>query len=329
MRFSNGWAARGAGKEKSVKLPFHLAGLTGAEKRNMCCGALRVAGSLLVPSFFKIGICIMKQNGAHALPTDNNGVLHMKTNRFCSANSKVLFLFLSMTALASCAYKDRVQPLTLPTADSNYISVNGLYVSATAYVDEKKAENAFGFNIRKAGLLPVQLSFQNEGATKVEILPEQTFLLDEKSHAWPISTRERTYFRVEKYVNTGEAISGTVKPGLLMAAAGAVVGLAVGIVTGENIGEAAGKGAVIGAAAGAIGGGADAYMKAKDKIRTDLRQKSLENKQILPNQIGYGVLFFPGFAEEATGARTLKLSLAFDGEVQTVNIDLTATVRKG
>jgi hypothetical protein len=251
----------------------------------------------------------------------------MKKTGFYFAQGKVLVFLLTLTVLASCSYKDRVQPVTLPTADSNHISVNGLFVSATAYVEEKSAEDAFGFNVRKAGLIPVQLSFQNEGTKKVEILPEQTFLLDTKNQAWPISTRERTYSRVEKYVNTGEAISGTVKPGLLMAAAGAVVGLAVGIVTGENIGQAAGKGAVIGAAAGALGGGTDAYMNAKDKVRSDLRQKSLENKQILPNQIGYGVLFFPGFAEEATGATQLKLTLSFDGEVQTVNISLAG--RKG
>jgi hypothetical protein len=251
----------------------------------------------------------------------------MKKAGFAGMRYGISVLLLTLIVLPSCSYKDRVQPLILPTADSNHLLVQGLYVSATAYVDEKSAEAAFGFNIRKAGLIPVQLSFQNEGTHKVDIIPEQTFLLDAKNQAWPITTRERTYSRVEKYVDTGEALSGTVKPGLLMAAAGAVVGLAVGIVTGENIGEAAGKGAVIGAAAGALGGGADAYMNAKDKIRSDLRQKSLENKQILPNQIGYGVLFFPGFAEEAGDATQLKLSLSFDGEVQIVNISLIG--RKG
>lgn len=239
--------------------------------------------------------------------------------------------FISLVAItilsSSCTYKDRVQPLTLPTADNNYIFINGLYVSATAFVDEKAAEEAFGFNIRKAGLIPVQLSLQNEGKNRVEVLPEQTFLLDDKNQAWPVSTRERTYSRVEKYVDTGEAIIGAGKPALLMATAGAVVGLAVGIVTGENIGAAMGKGAVIGAAAGAVSGGAEAYANAKGKIRNDLRQKSLENKQIMPNQIGYGVIFFPGFAEEATSAARLKLSISFDGEIQTVNIDLRG--RKG
>ncbi len=52
------------------------------------------------------------------------------------------------------------------------------------------------------------------------------------------------------------------------------------------------------------------------------RSKALENKKIMPNQLAYGVIFFPGFKEEAQAAKTLKLTLSFDGNVQAVNIVL-------
>lgn len=235
----------------------------------------------------------------------------------------VFLLILCLTALfASCTYKDRVQPIPLASANQNAMNVNGLYVTAVAYADETAAEEAFGFNIRKAGLLPVQISFQNEGGKSVEVVSEQTFLLDSKNQAWPINSQQRTYERIEKHVDVGEAVAGTGKPALLMGTAGAVAGLAIGIITGENIGEAMGTGAVIGAAAGAVGGGVSGYTSAKGKIRNDLRSKTLTNNLIEPNQIAYGFLFFPGFPEEAQDAKALKLTLAFDGEVETVNLDL-------
>ncbi len=234
-----------------------------------------------------------------------------------------LVLLLSALLISGCTYKDRVQPVTLPAAAGNMVTVDGLSVSADAYTDQATARAAFGFDIRKAGLLPVQLSFQNEGTAMVSVIPDQTFLIDDRNQAWPISSRERTYSRIEKHVDTGAAVAGAGKPALLMGAAGAVAGLAIGIVTGENIAESMGKGAAIGAAAGAIGGGAKGYADARSEIQRDLRSKSLENKQIRPNQIAYGVLFFPGYAEEATDARQLKLSLSFDGVPKTFNIDLT------
>lgn len=232
----------------------------------------------------------------------------------------IIFVFSIAAFLTSCAYKDRVQPIPLPNAENNAISIHGLQVAALSFMDPDAAEKAFGFNIRKAGLVPVQISFQNDGDQAARVLSEQTFLIDSKNQAWPINTLARTYDRIETYVEAGEAMSGAAKPALLMGAAGAVAGLAIGIIVNENIAEAMGKGAAIGAAAGAVAGGAEGYANAKDKIRTDLRAKSLSNRQILPNQIAYGVIFFPGFPEEAQDARLLKLTISFEGKVETVNL---------
>lgn len=230
----------------------------------------------------------------------------------------ILFVFTT----SSCTYKERVQPISLPTTAPNSIVLNGVWVSADAYADKKAAKEAFGFDIRSAGLLPVQVVFQNDGNLPVSLLPEQTFLVDSQNRAWPVNTLERTYQRVEKHVGVGETVARAGKPAFLIGAAGALAGLAVGIVTGENIGEAMGKGAALGAAAGAIAGGASGYQDAKSEIKQDLSQKSLVNKPVLPNQIGYGMLFFPGFPEEATDAAQLRLTLSFAGAVESVTLSL-------
>ncbi len=236
-----------------------------------------------------------------------------------------LVIFLPAFMLfASCAYKERVLPIDLPLSAENRVTINGLHISAISFENQQSAKKAFGFNIRKAGLLPIQLAFQNEGNETVTLIPEQTFLVDTKNRAWPINSLERTYKRVEDYYRVNETFSGAAKPAFLLGAAGAVVGLAVGIVTGEDLGEAAGKGAAIGAAAGAIGGGTDSYQNAKTKINDDLYEKSLENKEILPNQIAYGTLFFPGFPDEARGGSHLKITLSFGDKTQAATIDLSA-----
>ncbi|MCK9295738.1 MAG: hypothetical protein M0P70_11710 [Desulfobulbaceae bacterium] len=238
------------------------------------------------------------------------------------ARVTIFFLTVSLLFLPSCAYKERVQPITLPGGTNNHVVVNGVQISAVAFAGKKAANGAFGFDIRGAGLLPVQIVFQNDGDRPVSLVAEQTFLIDSKNQAWPVNTLDRTYSRVEKHVEVGEAAAGAAKPALLFGAAGALAGLAVGIVTGDNIGEAMGKGAAIGAAAGAVGGGVSGYQDARGKIKQDLSQKALVNREILPNQIGYGMLFFPGFAEEAQDAAQLRLTLSFSGELHSVTLDL-------
>jgi len=241
--------------------------------------------------------------------------------------SRVTFFFLAVSLLfsPSCAYKDRVQPITLPAGAKNYVVVNGVQISAASFADKKAANDTFGFDIRSAGLLPVQVVFQNDGDRPVSLVAEQTFLIDSKNQAWPVNSLDRTYSRVEKHVDVGETFAGAAKPALLLGAAGALAGLAVGVVVGDNIGEAMGKGAAIGAAVGAIGGGVTGYQDARGKIKQDLSQKALVNRQILPNQIGYGMLFFPGFAEEAQDAVQLKLTLSFAGELHSVTLDMLPT----
>ncbi|MCK4839674.1 MAG: hypothetical protein KAS94_12805 [Desulfobulbaceae bacterium] len=233
-------------------------------------------------------------------------------NRIKIKTGLSLLLLLLASAMVSCSYSDRVAPIKLPEASTNMVVVNGLKIAATAFVDRKEAADAYGFDIRKAGLLPVQITFQNDGGRPVKINPTQTFLVDHANNAWPILSTEKTYQRTSKYVKIGESAKGATTPAILMGAAGAVAGLAIGIVSGNNLGETMGKGAVLGAASGAIIGGSEAAAKSSRTVRKDLAEKSLRNKPIQPGQIAYGTLFFPGtYASEAQSARQLRLSLSF------------------
>lgn len=224
-----------------------------------------------------------------------------------------LILALVALTIASCTYRDRVAPIRLPDSSPNMVVVNGLKILAAVYLDNDAAAEVYGFDIRKAGILPVQLTMQNDGDQPVRINPEQTFLLDDDNNAWPILSLEKTHQRTSSYVKIGESVKGAATPSILMGAAGAVAGLAIGIVSGENIGETMGKGAIIGAAGGAIVGGSEAAARSGRTIRKDLAEKSMRNTSIQPGQIAYGTLFFPGaIGGEAQSASQLRLTLTFD-----------------
>lgn len=246
--------------------------------------------------------------------------LSRKNRRIKSLLANLLIVLL---VAGGCTYQDRVAPIKLPDEHTGVVVGEGLKVSAQAFTDADAAQKAFGFDAVKAGLLPVQVTFMNDSPETVRVNPEQTFLIDQNNNAWPILTLEKTYERTKGLVDIGETAKGTAKPALLGAAAGALAGLAIGIVTGENVGEAAGKGAAIGAAGGAILGGGQTYLNSGDKIRDDLATKNLNNDAILPNQIAYGVLFFPGTpGKEAQGASEVRLALSIGDKTKIIKLDL-------
>jgi hypothetical protein len=157
-------------------------------------------------------------------------------------------------------------------------------------------------------MLPVQLVFDNQGTEAMEIVADQTFLEDNKGNLWPILTSTVAYDRATKYARTKDVVKKGAYKGFLGAAAGSIIGAAIGIVTGEDVASSIGKGAAVGAAAGSTLGGAHAYDSddARRAILQDFREKSLQNKDIEPQTLAHGVLFFPG---EAVSAKKLRLKL--------------------
>lgn len=215
-------------------------------------------------------------------------------------------LSLIMFILAGCTrYERKVVPLKMPTAYPNVKAVAGTLIATKAYDDKKEAGEAFGFDIREAGILPVQVIFDNKGTHSIEIVANQTFLVDGENNLWPIIDARLAYDRISKKTELGEIAPEATKSGLLAGAAGAIIGAAIGIVTGQNVGDAAMKGAAVGAAAGITMGGAGGLSNedVRHEIREDLQTRSLESRAIKPHEIAYGFIFFPGEAKQAKELR--------------------------
>ena len=232
----------------------------------------------------------------------------------------ILFAF---TTACATSYKAKPLPFKAPSSYENATDVAGALVAAQAYADPKKAEEAFGFNIRGSGMLPVQVVFDNQGPHSLRINPQQTFLEDEAGNLWPILAEQTAYERTTKYAHTKQIFKEGAYGGFLGATAGAIVGAAVGVVAGENVAVTAAKGAAVGAAAGSTLGGVKGYTsdEAQRAITNDLHQKSLENKAVNSKSIAYGFLFFPG---EAPSAKLLRMQIVEveTGKVHVLNFKL-------
>jgi hypothetical protein len=230
-------------------------------------------------------------------------------------------LLLALTFIGCESYKQQVVPFKLPTAYPNVASVAEAQIAAQAYDDPKQAEEAFGFDIRGAGVLPVKVVFDNTGTHTLEIVTEQTFLVDSDNNLWPILDQYMAYDRISKKTELGKVVPEAAKGALLAGAAGAIIGAAVGIVTGQGIGEAIGKGAALGAAAGAVVGGTKGLSDhdVQMQIRDDLDSRSLKRKAIPPRQVAHGFIFFPG---EAKNAREIRLFLKAMDTGQTYPLSL-------
>lgn len=237
---------------------------------------------------------------------------------------KILCILLCVTQLSACAtYQNQSVSFRPPQDYANFHNTAGLMVGAESFADKDQAQDAFGFDVRGAGLLPVQLVMDNKSGQSVEVVSGQTFLVDDTNRYWKLLTNREAAERVQKATESGVITSGAARGAGWGAAAGAILGLALGIVSGRNVGEAVVKGGVLGGAGGAIIGGAS---KADDrqqeyKISNDIREKGLEGKIMAEEALATGFIFFPG---EAKSAKELRLQLRFRGEnkVQTINLKL-------
>lgn len=220
-------------------------------------------------------------------------------------------LLLIVLLLVGCgsAYKAKPLPFKAPAAYNNMVQINGAQIGGQAFADPEIAQASFGFDIRSAGMLPVQVVFDNQSPNTLVINPAQTFLEDNQGNLWPVLTDRFAYERATKYAQTKKIFKEGAYSGFLGATAGTIIGAAIGVVSGGDVARTAGEGAAAGAAAGAVLGGASGAAtsnEARQEIMGDLRDKSLENKDITPGNLSHGIIFFPG---EATSAKQLRLQL--------------------
>ena len=233
----------------------------------------------------------------------------------------VITLPLLLTLSACSTYGDKVAPIPLPSEQTGGLEVNGVGLYAEAYLEPDAAKNAFGFDIRGAGVVPVRFVLDNQSKGDIEIRGDQTFLIDANRQAWPLLTYDQAYRRVNRHVELGETAKGAAKPAVLLAATGAIVGAAVGVVTGDSAAEGAGRGAAAGAAAGAVIGGAKRYQEIGHEIREDLANHSFEYRSIETGEIAYGFLFFPG-DQEISSLSALRVSIYINDQPQIVQLQL-------
>lgn len=222
---------------------------------------------------------------------------------------KTAAVIVVLAQLASCtSYKSQYVSFRPPEAYANKQDVGGTMIGAEAYADKSEAEDAFGFDIRGAGLLPVQLVMKNLSGNTLQIVTDQTFLVDEKGRYWQVVPNHVAVDRVEKSTQLAALGKGAGTGALWGAAGGAILGAAIGIVSGKNVGNVMGKGAALGGAAGAvIGTSREASSTDRQaNILNDIRSKGLENKTIPQEYLANGFLFFPG---EAKAAKAIKLQL--------------------
>lgn len=237
---------------------------------------------------------------------------------------KLVCLIMILTHLAACAtYQNQSVSFRPPQDYTNFHNTMGLMVGAESFVEKAQAEEAFGFDVRGAGLLPLQLVMDNKSGQSVEVVSGQTFLVDDTNRYWKLLTNREAAERVQRATESGVITSGAGKGAAWGAAAGAILGLALGIVSGHNVGEAVIKGGVLGGAGGAIIGGAS---KSDDRrqeyqIANDIREKGIEGKIMREEALATGFIFFPG---EVKSAKELRLQLRFrgDNKIQTITLKL-------
>ena len=97
-------------------------------------------------------------------------------------------LSLLLVLVGCTTYRSQEVPFRSPASYGNMQRVAGAQLASKAYVDKAEASEAFGFDIRSAGLLPVQVVFDNQGSNALTIVPEQSFLIDTKEICGTCST---------------------------------------------------------------------------------------------------------------------------------------------
>ncbi len=243
-------------------------------------------------------------------------------------SKKIIPLVMALTigvAPAACtSYKSQEVGFRHPSAYANLQFVAGAEIAAQSYADGRAAREAFGFDIRSAGLLPVQIVIDNGGSSPLEVVAEQTFLIDGEGRLWNLLDSRTAYQRVESSSEYARIAKGAGRGSLLGGAGGAVLGAAIGILTGENVASATFKGAAVGGAGGAVIGGAQegTSSEASRQIGRDLANKQLVNRAVEPGDLAQGFLFFPGEAPSASMLR-LQLRETRSGEVHRMMLPLS------
>jgi hypothetical protein len=227
-----------------------------------------------------------------------------------------------LALLAACAprYEYRAIPVRQMGDYPGQASLPGLNVGAVAFYDSQELTTLFGFDLKKAGVVPVQIAIQNTGASDVTALAGST-VTDEAGLVWEVLPSDEVFRRVDNYTGGSLSADQGVKRAALWGLAGAIVGAAVGVVSGSDVASSAGKGAAVGVAAGASSAilGIGPQEDESGNIVRDFSSRSLDHRAVAPGQSVHGFLYFPA---ESKRPRRLSLNISVDGHPQTLSLAL-------
>lgn len=233
---------------------------------------------------------------------------------------KIISLLVMAAYLSACAtYEHRAIPFRPPQEYGSYQNVSGMHIGVESFADKNQAEDAFGFDVRSAGLLPVQVVIDNQSGHRVEIMPRQTFLVDETGRYWNVLSSSEAVNRAESVIGNSSG-SGTA----IGAIAGTLLFLGLSALSGGRSGGNMAAGVIVGGATGAAVGSAVSQpenAQERSRLASTMNDRSLERKTIPPNILTSGFIFFPG---EAKSAKELHLQFLFldSDQFQTINLKL-------
>ncbi|MDR2613032.1 MAG: hypothetical protein LBG06_09510 [Deltaproteobacteria bacterium] len=240
--------------------------------------------------------------------------------RRAAAVSLALAAAIALAANA-CAprYEYRAIPVRPLSGYPGQAQVAGAGVGAVAFYDSRELTGLFGFDLKKAGVVPVQIMIQNGGASPVTLL-DGARIEDANGLVWDVLPSDVVHDRINRYTSGSLDGEQGVRRTFMWGLAGAVVGAAVGVATGTNVGEAAGKGAVIGGAAGAAGSILGAGSESTEgQVVRDFSGRSLDHSTVAAGADASGFLYFPS---ESAQPRRLTLNIEADGQRHTVTLNL-------
>lgn len=235
-----------------------------------------------------------------------------------------LIALMTLSLVCSCAsYEYKPVPFKSAESYSNHATVFGAVIAAHAWTDRAQAKNAFGFDIRGAGITPVQIVVDNKGPNTLHLIPDQTLIKDSEGNFWNILPADVAYQRIDKQLTPERMGTTAAKKGGLGAVAGGILGAAFGVVTGTDVGTAAAKGAVAGGALGTVMGGYEGLddPRSKQQISSDLQNRNLRDQPLKAHEISHGFLFFPGEIQQAQILR-VKLRNASSKQIEIVELPI-------
>ncbi|MDR1487779.1 MAG: hypothetical protein LBT62_07315 [Deltaproteobacteria bacterium] len=242
--------------------------------------------------------------------------MRFKTSRLLLAASLVLAL-----AAVSCAPRYEFKPVPLLPMSSypSQVSLPEAKVGAKVFYDTAELKQVFGFNLKDAGVIPVQVLVDNQSQNSITIL--QAILTDAEGQLWEVLPANVVYQRLEEHTSGGSTLGQGARRTFLWSLAAGALGAAVGVVTGTDVGAAAGKGAAVGAAIGVAStiAGAGLDGDKPEELERDFGERSFDHATIEPGQSSHGLLYFPTEAKDPkgltlsvqTGSTTERLEFAF------------------